>query len=195
MKEHKIIATFPVQNSCQSLRSSLLFLCCTPKITNLRTMQSSCSSLNDSLYYSSLVSLYLQSRVHFLLAWQMCCLTTFQAQMFPACPIGTFRYLVQSGAIKQTALRGLFARDREQPPFTTAFYKICLCYIFCYWEKERNNTAKCQSCQETQSLFIVPEIMETSMQKINENGRSCTENEYRETLLILLEKQILGKNT
>lgn len=68
----------------------------------------------------------------------------------------------QSEAIKQTALRGLFARDQEWPPFTTVFYKICPCYIVCYWEKERNNTAKCQSCQETQSQFILTEIMETS---------------------------------
>lgn len=128
------------------------------------TMWSSCSSLNsDSLYYSSFVSLCLQSRVHFLLAWQMCCLTTFQAQMFPACPICTSRYLVQSEAIKQTALKGLFAREQEWPPFTIVFYKICLCYIVCYREKEWNNTTKCQSCQETQSQFIVTEIMESSM--------------------------------
>lgn len=149
--------------TCKFLCSFLGFMMHTKNQKS--TMWSPCSSLNtDSFFILQQVSWSLSlSRVRFLLTWQMCYLTIFQAQLFSACPIGTFRCLVWSDGVKQTALKGLFARDQKWTPLTIVFYKNCLCYIACSWEKKWNNTVKCQSCQDLQSQFIITEILETCM--------------------------------
>lgn len=132
---------------------------CTPTITNLQTMWSSCSFNTDSLFilqqFSRLLPLEqsalpadLANVLHdYFSGSAICCMPN--------------RYIQMLGLVKALSKQHLFARDQEWPPFTIVYHKNCLCYIACSWEKKWNNTAKCQSCQDTQSKFIVTEIMET----------------------------------